>query len=141
VYLAVVNGVPEPPAGTWRDWVRWDDRACQLQAVPRSVRGAVEAACVYDVRERFAEAALIEVRLITGRQNQIRAQAMMHGHPLVGEQKYAARGEPGRIAFARQALHAHQLAFAHPLSGRPVSFESPLPRDLTRLLARLREGR
>jgi 23S rRNA pseudouridine1911/1915/1917 synthase len=101
----------------------------------------VEAACVYEVREWFAQAASIEVRLITGRQNQIRAQAMMHGHPLVGEQKYAARGEPGRIAFARQALHAHQLAFAHPLSGRPVSFESPVSRDLGQLLVRLRGTR
>lgn len=141
VYLAVVNGVPEPPAGTWRDWVRWNDRACQLQSAPRSARGAVEAACVYEVQESYAHAALIEVRLITGRQNQIRAQALLHGHPLVGEQKYTARDAPSRIAFQRQALHAHQLAFAHPLSGRPVSFESPLPPDLDQLLGRLRGAR
>jgi 23S rRNA pseudouridine1911/1915/1917 synthase len=138
VYLAVVMGVPDPRAGKWHDWVIWHQRSLSLQAAPRSARGAVEAACTYEVCEAFVGAALLEVRLITGRQNQIRAQAMLHGHPVIGEQKYLARDAAGTVAIGRQALHAHQLSFAHPVSGRPVSFESPLPKDMRQLLARLR---
>jgi 23S rRNA pseudouridine1911/1915/1917 synthase len=63
---------------------------------------------------------------------------MLHGHPVIGEQKYLARDAAGTVAIGRQALHAHQLSFAHPVSGRPVSFESPLPKDMRQLLARLR---
>ncbi len=138
VYLAVVCGVPEPPAGTWSDWVWWNRRALVLQSASRSQRGAVEAVCRYEVLESWRQAALIEVSLVTGRQNQIRAQAMLHGHPLIGEQKYASDAVRGRPSFPRQALHAHRLAFAHPLTGKPVEFESPLPRDLADLVARLR---
>jgi 23S rRNA pseudouridine1911/1915/1917 synthase len=83
---------------------------------------------------------MIEVSLVTGRQNQIRAQAMLHGHPLVGEQKYVQAGTPPGPAFARQALHAHRLAFFHPITGSPVEFESPLPEDLADLAGRLRRG-
>jgi 23S rRNA pseudouridine1911/1915/1917 synthase len=137
VYLAVVHGVPERPEGRWHDWVTWNARGLRLQAASRGAGGAIEAECRYRVVEALNEAALIEVSLVTGRQNQIRAQADLHGHPLVGERKYAEVGRSA-VAFARQALHAHRLAFAHPVSGQRLRFESPVPADLEDLLARLR---
>ena len=144
VYLAVVHGVPEPREGTWHDWVVWSDRALALRPATRHTSGAVEAVLRYQVREAFDDASLVEVRLVTGRQNQIRAQAMLHGHPLLGEQKYDEEGANQRedaLAFDRQALHAHRLGFAHPSTGAPVRFESPLPKDIGRLLARLRDAK
>jgi 23S rRNA pseudouridine1911/1915/1917 synthase len=143
VYLAVVHGVPDPASGTWHDWMYWNQRARALQPSLGSARGAVEAVLRYTVREAFATAALLEVTLVTGRQNQIRAQAKLHGCPLLGEQKYDAGDAgpaEGAVEFTRQALHAHRLGFEHPVTGAAVAFESPLPPDLRRLVARLRSG-
>ena len=93
----------------------------------------------YRIVERFAAASLIEVRLQTGKRNQIRLQARLRGHTLVGEQRYVygpANLRP--IDFPRQALHAHRLAFRHPVTGELLSFEAALPSDMTDLVARLR---
>jgi len=141
VYLAVVYGHPSPPAGTWRDALVWDEKALiQKETHPRDPRG-IEAVAEYRTVERFRDASLIEVRLQTGRRNQIRLQARLRGHTLVGEQRYVYGPDELRpIAFGRQALHAHRLEFAHPVDGRAMAFEAPLPADLAELLARLRRG-
>ena len=139
VYLAVVYGHPDPPAGSWRDYLVWDAAALiQKETHPRDPR-AKEAIAEYQVLESFDEAALVEVRLHTGKRNQIRLQARLRGHTLVGEQRYVYGPETLRpIPFPRQALHAWRLAFRHPDDDRALSFEAPLPDDLERLLARLR---
>jgi 23S rRNA pseudouridine1911/1915/1917 synthase len=141
IYLAVVYGRPDPPEGTWRDHLVWDEGALiQKETHPRDPR-AKEAVSEYRVLETFDAASLVEVRLHTGKRNQIRLQARLRGHMLIGEQRYVFGPESLRpIAFPRQALHAWRLAFRHPDDGRPVSFEAPLPDDLERLLARLRAG-
>jgi 23S rRNA pseudouridine1911/1915/1917 synthase len=139
VYLAVVYGVPEPPAGVWRDFLVWDEKALiQKETHPRDPR-ASEAISDYRVVETFDAASLIEVRLRTGRRNQIRIQARLRGHTLVGEERYVfGPGELRPIAFGRQALHAYRLAFAHPADGHPLDLEARLPADFTDLLSRLR---
>src|SRR5262249_46292550 len=92
----------------------------------------------YRVLRRFRDASLIEVRLRTGRRNQIRIQARLRGHMLVGEKRYVSGPTDLRmIAFERQALHAHRLAFLHPIDGRPLTCEAPPPADFQSLLARL----
>lgn len=145
IYLAVLHGHPHPAAGTWRDRLAWDvDELVQKEASRGDPR-ATEAVADYRIIERFgpgARAALVEVRLITGKRNQIRVQASLRGHPLVGERQYIdeAAGSRDRIPFDRQALHAHRLAFRHPRTGRLVAFEAPLPPDLQELVARLRQG-
>jgi 23S rRNA pseudouridine1911/1915/1917 synthase len=140
VYLAVVYGHPAPASGTWSDRVVWDNRALvQKETHPRDPRGK-DAVCAYRVVERLRGASLIEVRLVTGRRNQIRLQARLRGHTLVGEQRYTYGPDSLRtIAFPRQALHAHRLAFRHPTSGRELRFEAPLPEDMQALVARLRD--
>ena len=139
VYLAVVYGRPAPAAGTWRDTLVWDTRALiQKETSPRDPRGK-EAICRYRVVEPLKGASVIEVTLVTGRRNQIRLQARLRGHTLVGEQRYTYGGDDLRpIAFPRQALHAHRLAFRHPVDGTAMAFESPLPADLADLILRLR---
>jgi len=89
----------------------------------------------YRVRERFAAHTLLECGLETGRTHQIRVHLASIGHPLEGDPVYAGRAPAG---FHRQALHALKLAFDHPASGAPMSFESPLPADMSALLASLR---
>ena len=142
VYRAVVYGHPSPAEGTWRDHLVWDLKALiQKETHPRDPRGR-EAISHYRVVERLGGASLIEVRLVTGKRNQIRIQARLRGHMLVGEQRYTYGPEALRpITFPRQALHAYRLAFRHPDDDRAMRFEAPMPEDLTALIARLRPHR
>lgn len=139
VYWAVVYGHPTPSRGTWRDHLVWDTKALiQKETHPKDPR-AREAVSEYRVLESFRDTSLIEVRLRTGRRNQIRIQARLRGHTLVGEKRYVFGPDALRtVAFPRQALHAHRLAFDHPDDGRPLEFEAPLPPDLADLLELLR---
>ena len=106
----------------------------------------VEAISDYRVLETLGDASLVEVRLHTGKRNQIRIQAAVRGHALLGERQYTDGlstriGGPSKrmgLTHPRQALHAHRLAFAHPVDGRKLTFEAPLPDDLLDLLRRLR---
>lgn len=139
IYLAVVYGQPTPPSGTWRDHLAWDqDDLVQTKTHPRDPRGR-EAVSHYRVVETLRGASLLEVRLETGKRNQIRLQAGLRGHMLVGEQRYVFGSDHLRdIAFPRQALHANRLGFQHPLTARPLRFEASLPDDMAQLVARLR---
>ena len=141
MYLTVLYGHPRPPRGTWRDHLKWDSEALiQKRAHPREAHGK-EAISHYAVVEEFEGASLVEVRLETGKRNQIRIQARLHGHMLVGERLYVHGPEELRpIAFPRQALHAAKLSFTHPRTGRLMVFEAPLPSDLSGLLSRLRDA-
>ena len=141
IYLAVVYGQPQPSSGTWRDHLVWDQKALiQKETHPRDPR-AKQAISRYRVVETLKDASLVEVTLVTGRRNQIRLQARLRGHTLVGEQRYVYGPDSLRtIAFPRQALHAARLALDHPISGRRVSFEAPLPDDLVTLIAKLRRS-
>jgi 23S rRNA pseudouridine1911/1915/1917 synthase len=142
VYWAVVYGRPEPPSGTWRDRLVWDQRALiQKETHPHDPKG-LDAVSHYRVIEKFSAASLVEVRLETGKRNQIRIQARLRGHTLVGERRYVYGPDELRpIQFERQALHAYRLAFDHPTTGESLRFEAPIPADLTDLLTRLRRQR
>jgi 23S rRNA pseudouridine1911/1915/1917 synthase len=95
----------------------------------------------YDVLAQFELAALVKVSLVTGKRNQIRVQAALRGHPLLGERQYrfgSPPPAPGLPRIARQALHAWRLGFRHPSTGRPVMVTAEPPEDFRRLLAALR---
>lgn len=137
IYLAVVHGVVDPPAGTWRDRLVWDkERLVQKRAHMHEER-AKDAIAHYRVLEQHQAAAVIEVSLVTGKRNQIRVQAGLRGLPLVGERLYGF-GATGGLQFSRQALHAARLAFTHPKTRRHVEFTAPLPDDMRVLIEKLR---
>jgi 23S rRNA pseudouridine1911/1915/1917 synthase len=140
VYLAVVYGVPQPREGVWRDVLVWDEKALVQKAThPNDPRG-VEAISEYRVIEAFSSTSVIEVRLRTGRRNQIRLQARLRGHTLVGEARYTYGPAALRpIPFGRQALHAHRLTLQN-VDGRKLDLEAPVPADLRDLLSRLRRA-
>jgi len=141
VYQAVVEGIVRPPRGRWADQLAWD--AAQLRqrkAHATDARGK-EAVAEYVVIEQFAAAALVQVSLVTGKRNQIRVQAGLRGHPLVGERQYrfgAPAPAAGLPRADRQALHAWRLGFRHPSTGRHVTVTAEPPEDFRRLLAALR---
>jgi 23S rRNA pseudouridine1911/1915/1917 synthase len=138
VYRAVTHGVPQPESGTWHDVIAWKKRLRRFAAAAETDPANRDAICHYCVLERFTDAALIEVRLVTGRRNQIRLQAQLHGHPLVGEHIFIDASE-NKVPFDRQALHAYQLGFRQPMTGAALKLEAPLPHDFIALLERLRQ--
>ena len=102
----------------------------------------------YRLAERFARHTLLRLRLATGRTHQIRVHMAHIGHPLLGDPLYGgglrmpAGASPALVealrGFQRQALHAERLAFTHPFTAQAMTFEAPLPDDLTALLNALR---
>jgi 23S rRNA pseudouridine1911/1915/1917 synthase len=104
-----------------------------------------EAVTHYRVVTRFRGHTHVRLKLESGRTHQIRVHMMHIHYPLVGDKVYGGRmllpkgASPELIAalrgFKRQALHAARLAFAHPVSGKPVENEATLPVDIQELLA------
>ncbi len=139
-YLAIVSGVPVPPAGKVDAWIGRSDANRQKMAVQREGRGK-HAVTHYRTIERLDRAALIECRLETGRTHQVRVHMAHIGHPLLGDPAYGKAG-PHRavlaeLDFHRQALHAARLGFIHPVTSQAVSFESPIADDMQRLFSHL----
>jgi 23S rRNA pseudouridine1911/1915/1917 synthase len=120
VYVARVEGVVREPEGELTDRLA-EDHALRVRPVRDRRRGR-EAITRYRVLERYRDATLLELRLVTGRRGQLRAQLAALGHPIVGDRAYGSRRDPLR----RVCLHATRLGFVHP-SGRRVVFESPPP--------------
>lgn len=146
-YLAVVNGVVVA-GGTIDAAIARDPLArTRMRVLP----GGRSAVTHYRVRERYRAHSLLDVTLETGRTHQIRVHFAWRGHPLVGDSRYGSRprppagADPALLAvlggFRRQALHAAQLGFTHPVSGTALAFSAPPPADFTDLLAALAADR
>jgi 23S rRNA pseudouridine1911/1915/1917 synthase len=137
-YLALVQGIPDPPSGTIKARISSGYRDGRRKLVD-DYQAGLDAATDYQVRERLNGAALLELRLHTGRQHQIRLHLEKLGHPLVGERVYAghqATGPSGHHAH-RNMLHAWRLAFPHPLTAAQISVEAPMPKDFAKLMKQL----
>ncbi|AFH65051.1 RluA family pseudouridine synthase [Paenibacillus caseinilyticus] len=91
----------------------------------------------YEVERQFAGAALVKLKLETGRTHQIRVHLAHLGHPLFGDTLY---GGPSAPEIGRQALHGQRLTFDHPLTGEPVDVSCPWPRDFESLYERLQRS-
>jgi 23S rRNA pseudouridine1911/1915/1917 synthase len=146
-YLALVLGVPRAREGTVVAAIGRDPRNRKRMSV-RAPRGR-EARTSWRVAETFDGAAVLRVRIHTGRTHQIRVHLASLGHPVAGDPTYGgARAPSCRSAAAREALlslrrpalHAARLGFVHPTTGAHLVFESPLPEDLAAVLARLRSA-
>jgi 23S rRNA pseudouridine1911/1915/1917 synthase len=136
-YLALVAGVPERASGTIdahisNAYVSGRRRIVEHEQAGRS------AVTHYVVREALGDAALVELTLETGRQHQIRLHLRALGHGIVGDRVYAP--EVGLEA-PRQMLHAWRLSFPHPIDGRAIEVEAPIPSDFATILEALRARR
>jgi 23S rRNA pseudouridine1911/1915/1917 synthase len=161
-YLAIVRGSPPDDEGEVAAPMLLDRAArvrVKMKTVSAEAAGALPALTRYRVLERLPEHALVACLPRTGRQHQIRVHMQHLGCPIVGDKLYGhadgellfmeacdrelAREEPGaalllRLGHPRQALHAHTLTFAHPISGERTTLEAPLAPDLVDFLARHR---
>jgi 23S rRNA pseudouridine1911/1915/1917 synthase len=125
VYLALAGGRLASRTGT----IDAPIGRAQRQRHRMAVSGAAsrQARTHFEVLELLPRESYVQARLETGRTHQIRAHFAAIGHPLTGDPTY---GGAERYGLGRQFLHAHRLAFLHPVSGARLSFTSPLPEDL-----------
>lgn len=130
VYLAVLHGAIEPRKGMLETLIgrkAWDARR---MAVVES--GGKRALTYWETLQKKGPVALTEFRIGTGRTHQIRVHAAHLGHPIAGDPLYGDESLDRRMAVrpARQLLHAVELAFTHPATGRRAVFAAPPPPDI-----------
>jgi 23S rRNA pseudouridine1911/1915/1917 synthase len=133
-YLAVVRGRLEEKSGTLVHY--FQRKGMHQQLCHERAAGATRAELDYVVDQPLRGAALVRVTLVTGLQNQIRAQFAAVDHPVVGDRKYKPE-EASERRIARVALHASHLTVIHPRSGEECSIDCPPPGDFTALIQSL----
>ncbi len=141
-YLAIVNGIPRLASGTVDAPLARSTSDRKKIAIQREGRGK-RAVTHWRLLEPLDDAALVECRLETGRTHQVRVHMASLGHALLGDQTYGGAAKMHRkilneLGFHRQALHAAELGFIHPVTKGRLSFASPLPSDMQQLFNTLR---
>ena len=116
-YLAVVHGCPESDSGRLTDLLLRNKPERKTYVVQEPGKGVQEAVLDYKTLAKTADLARVQIRLITGRTHQIRAQFSSRGLPLVGDRKYSLNQDDCEIA-----LWSHRLAFRHPTTGEAMEF-------------------
>ncbi len=145
-YLAIVRGDIQKPEGVVSAAV--GRHPVYRQKMSTHTRAGREAVTEFRVLERFALCTFVELRPRTGRTHQIRVHMAAIGHPLLGDPTYGrwqkdlsrSRFAQALAWFQRQALHAWSLGVTHPITGMWIECCAPLPADMERLLATLRQG-
>ena len=162
-YVALVQGAVERARGTINTNVGRDPQR-RTRMTTKPLGDARAAVSHYEVVRRlvnrFGKFTLVRVRIETGRTHQIRVHMASIGHPVVGDTLYGGSGhltdqvasqaatskaarrkaEPERLRLGRNFLHAAQLEFPHPRSGKLLQLEAPLPVELEEFLSRLEDG-
>lgn len=135
-YHALVQGHPDPSSGTIDAPIARHPSSSWKFAV---VAGGRDSITHYETVESFSGATLLRVGLETGRTHQIRVHLSAHRHPLVGDTLYGADPTLAeKLGVTRQWLHASELEFTHPVTGKPVTVACGFPDDLNVALERLR---
>jgi len=148
-YIALVHGHLKQDTGTINAAIS-RDLLRRTRMTTRRTTGGRTAISHYEVMERvesrFGKFTLVRVRIETGRTHQIRVHMASIGHPVVGDTLYGApariaapsRGkEAESVALHRNFLHAAELAFAHPRTGKLLELSAPIPEELKKFLAQL----
>lgn len=127
-YVAAVEGKVEKEEGGITSWLK--ETKTRLMYSSSMPEDGLQATTHYKVLQATSKYSLLEIRLETGRKNQIRVHMKDIGHSIVGDKKYGASSNP----LGRLGLHAHILAFKHPVTGELMRFETEVPKEFSRLL-------
>jgi 23S rRNA pseudouridine1911/1915/1917 synthase len=141
IYHAIVCGNPVQTSGEIEEPIGRHPTQRKKMTVRKGER---EAWTSFRVLERFTGAAYMEANLHTGRTHQVRVHFHHLGYPILGDELYGVRQnnkftETSGIKAPRQMLHAYQLEFRHPKTGKKLSLEAPLPDDFLGVLRALRK--
>ena len=127
LYVAVVEGRVEQTQGTITSWLK--ENQVRLVFSSPTPHDGQRAVTHYRVLKHAARFSLLEIRLETGRKNQIRVHMQDMGHPVAGDKKYGATVN----VMKRLGLHARVLGFRHPVTAQDLRFETPIPPAFLRL--------
>ncbi len=133
-YLTVVHGQLAEKAGTISTYLA-ENKAQVVYSTSDTKKGKLSHT-VYRVLKETKYFSLLEIKLLTGRKNQIRVHLTELGHPIVGDKKYGK--EKG--AYKRLALHAYSISFNHPSSGKTITFETKAPGYFNKLVGGIDGG-
>lgn len=128
-YVAVAWGHIEPPKGEIRSWLT-DGEYCVLSSPVDN--GGKLAVTHYEVRQTCRRYSLVDLKLDTGRRNQIRVHLRELKHPVVHDPMYGYKDDLSPVS--RLCLHAYRLCFTHPVTGRRLRFETPVPAAFMKLM-------
>ena len=128
IYLAIVNGKPTEEKGSINQPLRLDEKEYKMHVGEHP--HAKFALTHYEVKESSAKNSLVQVRIETGRQHQIRAHMSWLGHYVLGDERYGKGYKKGD----RMGLHATKLTVIHPRTKKSLSFEADAPKDFYALL-------
>jgi 23S rRNA pseudouridine1911/1915/1917 synthase len=136
-YLAILSGVPKSSGGIVDAPLARSATNRKKIAIVEGGRGK-RAVTHWKRLDILRDAALVECRLETGRTHQVRVHMASIGHPLLGDPVYGRAGKThskllSELGFHRQALHAAELGFMHPVTKNRLSFSSPMPADMQEL--------
>ncbi len=131
-YLALVEGNVAHEQGSIDAPIGRDTRNRQQMTI--TTRDSREARTHFRVLQRFSHHTLLLLQLETGRTHQIRVHLKAIGHPVVGDPVYGSGKVLRGVKLNRQFLHAYQLQFQHPITGKLLEIEAPLPKDLQNIL-------
>jgi RluA family pseudouridine synthase len=134
-YLAVVYGELTPKEGLISTYLA-ENSAYSVYSTTDTTKGK-PSHTAYTVLKEAKGFSLLEIHLLTGRKHQIRVHLAEKGHPVVGDKKYGKAGD----GYNCLALHAKSLSCTHPVSGKPLFFETPIPEYFTRLIGRIESGK
>ena len=134
-YVAIVAGHVQKEHGTFESLLATDKDLNRFSTEDKEI-GQL-AITHYRVISRVGDATLVQVRLETGRRNQIRVHFAEAGHPVLGDARYRPElATHPHWPHKRLALHARLLGFEHPLTGQALRFESALPEEMQRFIQR-----
>ncbi len=123
-YLAVVKNKPEPTSGRLVHFLRKNGKTNKSMVVEQGEKGAQEAILEYKLVGSIENYHLLEIKLITGRHHQIRAQFGHLNNPIRGDVKYGFRRSNKDRSIH---LHAWKMSFNHPVTGKKINLEAPIP--------------
>jgi tRNA pseudouridine32 synthase/23S rRNA pseudouridine746 synthase/23S rRNA pseudouridine1911/1915/1917 synthase len=128
LYIALVEGHLSPDKGSWTSYL-WEDGNYHVHSTQDPTQGE-KAIKHFEVKGSSRKYSWVELTLETGKKNQIRIHCKEAGHPIAGDKKYGSTTNP----LKRVCLHAHILAFAHPVIKQWMTFTSPVPEDFYRVV-------
>jgi 23S rRNA pseudouridine1911/1915/1917 synthase len=127
-YIALVGGTVQKSEGTITSWLK-ESKTLKMYSSPIP-NGGLKAVTHYKVLEKAQNYSLLEVKLETGRKNQIRVHMQDIGHSIVGDKKYGSTQNP----INRMGLHAIEINFLHPTTGELMHFETEIPGKFLRMI-------
>jgi len=132
-YLAMVYGHVEPESGLIDLPIGIDPKAFYMRNIDHQT--GKESRTLYETVEKYPQASLLRLKLLTGRTHQIRVHLTAIGHPIIGDDMYSKKVDP---RMPRQALHCYRLNIVHPVTKELLKLEAPLPDDMVMLDSVLR---